>query len=77
MSFPKAPKGAFTVFNARVVELVDAPDSKSGAERCVGSSPTMGTKQRGCVIGRKAKVFNAYRFTVLLTCPGGGTGRRT
>ena len=29
--------------NARVVELVDAPDSKSGSERSVGSTPTMGT----------------------------------
>src|SRR5690606_26684395 len=28
---------------APVVELVDAPDSKSGTERCVGSSPTGGT----------------------------------
>jgi hypothetical protein len=26
-----------------VVELVDAPDSKSGTARCVGSSPTGGT----------------------------------
>src|SRR5690349_7125966 len=30
---------------APVVELVDAPDSKSGTERCVGSSPTGGTKR--------------------------------
>ena len=29
---------------ARVVKLVDAPDSKSGLERGVGSSPTLGTK---------------------------------
>ena len=28
---------------APVVKLVDAPDSKSGTERCVGSSPTRGT----------------------------------
>jgi hypothetical protein len=28
---------------ARVVELVDALDSKSSTERCVGSSPTSGT----------------------------------
>ena len=28
---------------ARVVELVDAADSKSAAERLVGSSPTSGT----------------------------------
>lgn len=26
-----------------MVELVDAPDSKSGTERCVGSIPTEGT----------------------------------
>jgi hypothetical protein len=30
--------------NARVVKLVDAPDSKSGSEKSVGSSPTLGTK---------------------------------
>ena len=29
---------------ARVVKLVDTGDSKSPAERCVGSSPTPGTK---------------------------------
>lgn len=29
--------------NAGVVELVDAPDSKSGSERSVGSSPTTRT----------------------------------
>ncbi len=28
---------------APVVELVDAPDSKSGTARCVGSTPTGGT----------------------------------
>ena len=28
------------VFNALVAKLVDAPDLGSGAERCVGSSPT-------------------------------------
>ena len=31
---------------ARVVELVDAPDSKSGGVTRVGSSPTMGTIRR-------------------------------
>ena len=31
--------------HAPVVELVDAPDSKSGTERCVGSSPTGGTNR--------------------------------
>jgi hypothetical protein len=31
--------------DAGVVELVDAPDSKSGAARRVGSSPTLGTKK--------------------------------
>ena len=31
---------------ARVVELVDAPDSKSGTARCVGSIPTSGTSLR-------------------------------
>ena len=30
---------------APVVELVDAPDSKSGSERSVGSSPTRGTNR--------------------------------
>ena len=30
--------------HARVVKLVDAPDSKSGSERSVGSIPTPGTK---------------------------------
>ena len=32
--------------HARVVELVDAPDSKSGSARSVGSSPTSGTRTR-------------------------------
>lgn len=31
------------IFYASVLELVDRPDSKSGAERRVGSSPTRGT----------------------------------
>lgn len=30
---------------ASVMELVDVPDSKSGAARRVGSSPTRGTNQ--------------------------------
>src|SRR4051812_39515186 len=34
---------------APVVELVDAPDSKSGTERCVGSIPTGGTTVH-CII---------------------------
>ena len=33
----------YTAAKAPVVELVDAPDSKSGTARCVGSSPTGGT----------------------------------
>ena len=32
-------------FNASVAELVDAPDSKSGSVRSVGSIPTRGTKK--------------------------------
>ena len=35
------------VLYARVVELVDAPDSKSGGTSRVGSSPTMGTSGVG------------------------------
>jgi hypothetical protein len=31
------------LFRAGVVELVDAPDSKSGSARSVGSSPTART----------------------------------
>ena len=31
---------------AQVAKLVDAGDSKSPAERCVGSSPTLGTKYK-------------------------------
>ncbi len=31
--------------SASVVKLVDAPDSKSGSERSVGSIPTRGTKE--------------------------------
>src|SRR6476620_11223190 len=31
------------VVRARVAELADAPHSKCGIERCVGSSPTSGT----------------------------------
>ena len=41
------PDGARAFGTARlsagVVELVDAPDSKSGTERCVGSIPTART----------------------------------
>ena len=33
---------------ASVAELVDAPDSKSGSARSVGSIPTRGTKARNC-----------------------------
>jgi hypothetical protein len=33
-------------FTAQVAKLVDAGDSKSPAERCVGSSPTLGTKYK-------------------------------
>jgi hypothetical protein len=36
-----APK---LVENAPMAKLVDAPDLGSGIERCVGSSPTWGTK---------------------------------
>jgi hypothetical protein len=36
--------------NAGVVELVDAPDSKSGSERSVGSSPTARTIESTCRI---------------------------
>ncbi len=32
---------------ARVMELVDVPDSKSGAERRAGSSPALGTSGVG------------------------------
>lgn len=31
--------------DAQVVKLVDTPDLGSGAERCVGSSPILGTSQ--------------------------------
>ncbi len=33
-------------FVAGVVKLVDAPDSKSGSERSVGSIPTLGTNEK-------------------------------
>ena len=36
-------RSAYATRRARVVELVDAADSKSAAERLVGSSPTSGT----------------------------------
>ena len=35
-----------------MVELVDTPDLGSGAARCAGSSPVMGTKLEGCQSGR-------------------------
>lgn len=35
--------GVILLRSAPVVELVDAPHSKCGIERCVGSSPTWGT----------------------------------
>ena len=47
---------------ARVVELVDAPDSKSGTERCVGSIPTSGTNIGIVLFAR----FRNYYLTVFL-----------
>ena len=42
---------------AQVAKLVDAGDSKSPAERCVGSSPTLGTTNR----------FHAVIFCLILS----------
>ena len=41
-AFMKGIKPSINAF-ALMAELVDAPDSKSGVERRVGSSPTLGT----------------------------------
>ena len=41
MAFPDGKRAVAS--NAGVVELVDAPDSKSGSERSVGSIPTART----------------------------------
>src|ERR1700744_1572694 len=46
MAFAPANCAAIFPVHARVVELVDAPDSKSGTARCVGSIPTSGTTLR-------------------------------
>ena len=45
---------------ASVAELVDAPDSKSGSARSVGSIPTRGTKPTTIVAG--------FSFQNLLCC---------
>src|SRR6478672_1708530 len=58
------------VLRARVAELADAPHSKCGIERCVGSSPTSGTvfpQVKGLfslwVLTKPPKVLTAaYRF---------------
>ena len=42
---------------ASVVKLVDAPDSKSGSERSVGSIPTLGTNQH-----QKPHTFQTVRL---------------
>jgi hypothetical protein len=41
---------------AGVVELVDAPDSKSGAARRVGSSPTFGTNTLVQMLGQAVSI---------------------
>lgn len=46
--------------DALVVESVDAPDSKSGTERCVGSSPTQGTN-----LPSRINIHTA-RFSIIL-----------
>jgi hypothetical protein len=59
------------VIRARVAELADAPHSKCGIERCVGSSPTSGTVfpqvsdlSGGRVCTKTLKVCTrAYRFS--------------
>lgn len=45
-STPRTYAGILSRSAARVVELVDAEDSKSSAARLVGSSPTSGTRYR-------------------------------
>src|SRR3954470_19167792 len=70
---------------ARVAELADAPHSKCGAERCVGSSPTSGTEfplVRGCFLHYVRALCARIPLTLvpgrvwgpggLWSCPGGG-----
>ena len=45
---------------AQVVKLVDAGDSKSPAARCVGSSPTLGTKFQNPTF--RSRVFCCVEF---------------
>ena len=49
---------------ASVAELVDAPDSKSGSARSVGSIPTRGT-QRDKSSFLDLSLFLFFRFTLL------------
>ena len=44
---------------AQVVELVDALDSKSSTERCVGSIPTLGTNSNHFKNQLRAPVYRA------------------
>ena len=46
---------------AQVAKLVDAGDSKSPAARCVGSSPTLGTKLKKPLDSVK-RFFAIYKF---------------
>ena len=73
---------------ARVVELVDALDSKSSTARCVGSSPTSGTTYHllgapadcgcglmaGCLGAKTRPGKRVWSFPGLPSTPDGGTG---
>ena len=64
--------GVIFLPNAPVVKSVDAPDSKSGTARCVGSSPTRGTIYSGgvplCAFGATAMPAKAiYRRSLNCT----------
>src|SRR5262249_19055875 len=61
---------------AGVVELVDAPDSKSGTARCVGSIPTARTNKNECWLHSflcQAAPSRAAVFLTILVCDRSGS----
>gem|GEM_PF-1055343 len=52
---------------AQVAKLVDAGDSKSPAARCVGSSPTLGTKFKNLLIRSRGFLLFIICKNLLLT----------
>ena len=51
---------------AQVAKLVDAPDLGSGAERCGGSSPFLGTKERSSLDNPRLLYFSPRTLLTLI-----------